>query len=518
MKHPMRQNRQLSGIPLHVSVCTTALAALLVTLAAASPMSAAEPVRAKNVLFLMGDDHAAYVMSVYGNELVRTPNLDRLATQGARFDRAYVNAPVCSPSRQSIITGKLPHASGVTILSTPLAEEQVTIADHLKQFGYATGAIGKMHFNSNLTHGFDYRIDRPDYRRHLQENPPRPPAEGVRVRPQWRPFRDPARIWLNADALPSQYYDEDSESTWFVEKAVEFLEENQENPFCLWLSFYEPHSPFNFPIEFAGRYDPQEMPLPPVGVEDGQWIPAEYRDMSDEDRRGIVSAYYSSVEYLDKNVGLTLDALDRLGLADDTLVVYVGDHGYLLAHHGRFEKHMMWEPAVHAPLLMRAPGLEPKVTDAMVEFIDLVPTILDVLEVKPMDGLQGRSLLPLLEGTTDTHRSYVFSEFLPDNKAMVRTERWKYIFSTGEHDLSMGYQTGNGPPGITHRLYDTVLDPNEHQNLAGRPEFSGVLKTLQFRMLQRFQETDPRAARLPPQFTLEESLVFFCQPPETPSF
>lgn len=133
----------------------------------------AQTQRKPNVLFMMGDDHAPYVMGAYGNQLARTPNLDWLAAGGVRFNHAYPNSPVCTPSRQSLITGKLPHAAGVTLLRTPLAEHQLTIAEHLKQFGYRTGAVGKMHFNSKLKHGFDYRIDLPEYQRWLKERPTR---------------------------------------------------------------------------------------------------------------------------------------------------------------------------------------------------------------------------------------------------------------------------------------------------------------------------------------------------------
>jgi len=474
----------------------------------------ARPFHARNVLFLMADDHAPYVMGAYGNNVVRTPNLDRLAAQGARFTRAYVNSPVCSASRQSIITGKLPHATGVTLLRTPLSDGQLTIAEYLKRFGYATGAVGKMHFNSEKKHGFDYRYDRRDYNEYLKTHPPKQPPASTPVRPRWRPFRDPARIWLNADMRPSNHYDAGSIGTWFVSRAVEFLEANRERPFCLWLSFYEPHSPFNFPIEFAGRYDPNEMPVPAVSAEDARWQPEVFRDLSERDKRGIIASYYTSVEYLDKNIGLVLKALERLGLDKNTLVIYVGDHGYLLGHHDRFEKHMMWEEAVRAPLVIRTPGVAPTVSGAMVEFIDLVPTILDVLGVRPMEGLQGESLVPVLTGKRRRHRDRVFCEFLPDNKAMIRTARWKYIFTAGVHDLAMGYATGNGPPGITHRLYDMENDPHEFHDVAGVAKYSGVLKRLQLKMLERFLATHPAAGELPPNLTLEESLVWFTEPPE----
>ena len=491
----------------------------------------------KNVLFIMGDDHAPYVLGAYDNGIIRTPNLDRLAAEGVRFDRAYVNSPVCSPSRQSIITGKLPHATGVTLLRTPLSTDEVTIADHLKQYGYATGAIGKMHFNGDPEvlraagfgeeviekaddfHGFDYRIDRSDYHRFILENPPETPPAGMSVRPVWRPFQDPAHIWLNADALPAGVYEEHSDGTFLANESIAFLETNKGNPFCLWVSFYEPHSPFNFPVEYAGRYNPDEMPLPEVGPEDLRWIPAVFKNLTDDEKRGIVSAYYSSVEYLDSNIGRVLRALEDLDLDESTLVIYVGDHGYLMGHHGRFEKHMMWEEAVRAPLLIKNIQRfgSNRASGAMVEFIDLVPTILETLNVPPLAGAQGKSLLPLLDGETDEHRTYVFTEFLPDNKAMVRTDQWKYVFTTGQHDLAMGYATGNPPAGITHRLYDVERDPEEKTNLAGKSQYTEVLAELQQLMLQRFQDTHPKAEELPQALSVDEQLSWFCQPPDPPS-
>jgi len=206
----------------------------------------AQTQRKPNVLFMMGDDHAPYVMGAYGNQLARTPNLDRLAAGGVRFNHAYPNSPVCTPSRQSLITGKLPHAAGVTLLRTPLAEHQLTIAEHLKQFGYRTGAVGKMHFNSKLKHGFDYRIDLPEYQRWLKERPTRAVPAQMRVKqPQFRPFVDSARVWLNGDYLPAGRHDEEMAGTFLARRAIEFLEQKSEQPFCLWVSFYEPHSPFD---------------------------------------------------------------------------------------------------------------------------------------------------------------------------------------------------------------------------------------------------------------------------------
>ena len=480
-----------------------------------NPTPKAEAIR--SVLFIMGDDHSADVLGCYGNKIVRTPNLDRLASQGTRFDRAFVNCPMCTPSRQSLITGKLPHAVGVTVLQTPLSENQVTIAEHLKTQGFATGAVGKMHFNSDLKHGFDYRFDKPDHQKYLKEHPPQPLPAGTKVKPVWQPFKDPARIWLNADGLPVGLLDADSEGTYFSSKAIEFLRKNKDNRFCLWVSYNQPHSPFDFPVEYTGKYDPAKMPLPQTSPEDAPWIPAIFRDLKDEDKRGIVAAYYSAVEYHDKNVGLVLDELKRLGLEESTLVVYVGDHGYLLGHHGRFEKHSMWESAVRAPLIVRrgVGRAQAKSNEALVEFVDLVPTILQELNVSGMTGLQGKSFVPVINGTTRTHRDSVFSEYLVDNRVMLRTADWKYVFTTGKADLGLGYATGNPPPGITHALYDLKHDPVETRNLAKDPNHNAKLQELQQALLRRFKETHPMAKELPAGASIEEALVWFCEPPES---
>ncbi len=318
----------------------------------------------------------------------------------------------------------------MTLVQTPLAEEQITIADHLSDLGFKTAAIGKMHFNSDLKHGFEHRVDAKDHDAYLAENPARTPPADQPYKPVWRPFRVSAREWLNADRLPGTgyprpgdpenqgLYDEDSLGKFYVRLAIDFMKRNRDDRLCVWLSFYEPHSPFNFPIEYAAKHDPSEVPLPEASPEDDRWIPAEFRDISSDDKRGIVASYYNSVAHLDDNVGAMLDALEELGLDDSTLVVYVSDHGHLLDHHRRFEKHMMWEEVVRVPMIVRYPGLEPRTESALVEMVDLTPTILDVLGAPPMEGQNGRSLLALLQGETGEHRDVVFR-----NTSMT-TKRW----------------------------------------------------------------------------------------------
>jgi arylsulfatase A-like enzyme len=425
-----------------------------------------------NVLWIITDDHAAYVTGAYGNKIVRTPNLDRLAASGMRFDRAYCNAPVCTASRQSFLTGRYPRTIGVTLLRTALPETEPTLAEMLAGAGYQTAAIGKMHFNSPLTHGFQLRIDHAEYRQWLRQRGPRPVPDDIEVLPPWKPFRDPARIWLNGMYVPYGAWDADMAGTYFAQEGAKFLAAKRQKPFFLIVSLYEPHSPFRFPIEFRGRHDPAKFPVPKVGPEDDAQIPAIFRELTDAEKQGIAAAYYTSTEFADKNVGIVLDALEESGHADDTLVMYFGDNGYLLGHHGRFEKHCSYEEAVRMPLLVRLPGrVQPGTsTKALVEFIDLVPTVLDFCGLATPGAVQGRSLVNVLTGKTDRHRDQVFVEYAQNDEVMVRDDRYKLVFIRGKRPRTDGYATGRPLPGHTLKLFDLENDPGEFTNLAGRPE------------------------------------------------
>ena len=494
----------LLPVMLHPSACTS------------PPEQASGDPGFDNIVVIIGDDHAAYALGCYGNDRIRTPNLDRLAENGLRFTRAYANAPLCSASRQSILTGRYPHAAGVTLLRTSFPEEQHTIAEHLQKRGFRTGVFGKTHFNNEGRHGFETMVSRSDWQQYLEQHPPAPIPDSIDSYGPWRPFHDPAAIWLNAAKKPLPYRDEEMEDTYYARRAAAYIESNRDRRFCVWVGFHNPHSPFNFPVEYRDKYDPAGMILPPGSPEDDRWIPEVFRNLTDEEKRGIIASYYTSVEHLDKNAGLIIDKIDELGLGDRTLIVYIGDQGYLLGHHKRFEKHMMWEEAIRSPLLIRGGSRfgRGRTVDALTEFIDLAPTILEALGIGAMPESYGQSLMPVLKGETGTHKDFAFSEFLVDNKAMIRSDRWKYIFSTGKRDLGQGYATGNPPPGITHRLYDLHSDPYEHHDVSKDPDKQAVLTEMQQTMLDLFRATYPGADTIPASLSVEEQLVRFCVAPD----
>lgn len=485
---------------------------LVPLLLSAVPLLAADP--KPNVLWICADDLAAYPLGCYGDKLAKTPNIDTLAKSGVRFDGAYCNSPVCTASRQSFLTGRYPRSLGVTQLKTALPDGTPTLATMFKAAGYDTASIGKMHFNSQLKHGFDVRIDAPDHRKELTARKSQPLPDGVEVQPKWQPFKDHARTWLNAKALPFGATDADMPGTFYAAKGVEQIGAKRDKPFFLMVSFYEPHSPFHFPVEDRGTFDPTKFPVPKVSAGDDWHIPAIFRDLTDAEKQGVTAAYYTSVAYLDRNVGQLLAALKKAGLEENTLVILTGDHGYMLGHHGRFEKHCCYEPAVRAPLLVRLPGVTKAGTSnsALTEFIDIAPTLLESCGVKVPDAVQGKSLLPVLSGKVAAHRERVFVEYSENEEAMVRDARWKLVYTTGARKREDGYETGKPLPGRVVQLFDTEKDPDETTNLANKPEHAGRVSELTAALEKHLTATAREPKLIPKTDDVHQRLSQLLQP------
>jgi arylsulfatase A-like enzyme len=468
-----------------------------------------------NFLFLIADDHAGYVLGAAGNKLAETPNLDRLAREGTHFRRHFCNSPVCTPSRQSFLTGQMPSMAGVTVLRTALSEDKPTIAKQLKKAGYSTAVFGKMHFNRasrDGMHGFDHMMCEDAVNKAWgAAGPGRPVAAEVKTKPQWRPFRDHARVWLNAEGLPYPRHDEDMKGTWIAREAGRYMEQMKDKPFALWVSLHEPHSPFDFPVEDTGHFEAKRFPVHKVGPEDGGQIPLIYRDLSPEEKQGIAAAYYTSTRFLDRNMGRVLDKLESLGLAENTVVVYLADHGYCLGQHGRFEKHCGYDPALHVPLIMRWPGrIRQGVVEDLTEHIDVTPTILDLLGAPPMEAMHGQSLRPYLEGRKPSSpREHIFSQYLENEEAFVRTDRWKYIQCSGRRERTDGYKTDKPTPGPYHRLYDLKADAGEFTDVASRhPQ---VVAAMQQKLLDRFRRTHPEVDK-EPRLGRQEAIEWYLRP------
>ena len=476
----------------------------------------------RNVIVIISDDHAWHSQGSYGNEHIRTPRLDRLASEGILFTNAYCNSPICSASRQSILTGKYPQATGVTLLFTPFRETgNRTIAHHLGEHGFSSKLIGKTHFNHWIWYpvwedwpkmGFDTIIENSAHRTWLNQRDREPLPEGMDFYERISPLEDPAGFW-NAGNLPHPVYDNESQGVFFAREAIKFMEANKNDRFLLWLAFNEPHAPFHYPVEYSGSYDPAEVPLAEGSPEDDRWVPEIFRGLSEDERRGIMAAYYTCVEYMDRNIGMVTDALEDMGIRENTLIVYLSDNGYLLNHHKRFEKHTMWAESVRIPWIISGNGLQQGVvSDAIIEGVDLVPTISDLLGLPPLEEAQGISYRSLLTGGREELKQFAYSIYLEDNMAMVSNKRWKYVFMTGKRDLGLEYATGYGAPGITHFLYDLENDPGETRNLASYPDNQEILADMKEELLKWFKKTHPDARVMPERLSLDGKLAWFCEP------
>ena len=473
-------------------------------------------IQVPNFLFLMADDHAGYALGCDGNRQAETPHLDRLASQSVRFSRHYCNSPICTPSRQSLFTGQLPHMSGVTLLATPLAEGKPTIASQLRKAGYHTAVFGKMHFNRPGRSGlFGLNICMTeDVIAHdwNQQASVRAVPSGIDTKPPWRPFQEPARIWLNADKLPFPRYYEDMKGTYIARQAARYLEDRKREgrAFALWVSFMEPHSPYDFPLEDRDRFQPATFLPPQIGPEDQPQVPAVFNELTETDKRGIIAAYYTSVRFLDRNIGVVLDKLAELGLERDTFLVYTADHGYFLGQHGRFEKHYGYDPALRVPLMMRWPGrIRPNLVRDLTEHVDVPATIMDLLEVEPLPLQHGHTLRPYLEGRgLAPRRDHIFSEYLETEQAYLRTERHKFIYCSGRR-LDW-YRPAQPIRGRWRRLYDLKKDPDEFHDIAAR--HPDLVRHCEGLLLDRFRHTHPDASGEPAGLTPEAALDYYVRP------
>lgn len=476
------------------------------------------PVERPNLLLIIADDHGGGRMGIEGDPRKATPNLDAMAREGVLFERAYCNSPLCTPSRQSLIAGKLPHAVGVTQLTTRLSDEVLTMGEWFRDLDYRTAAIGKMHFNGPSSHGFATRIDTPDWREHLREHPPR----GGDHRRPWRPFQDPAAVWLNSECRPMGLPTASMQSTYFADRALEYLKQygSGDRPFAMIVSFYDPHSPFHFPDDWKRRFKPEEFSVPPVSERDRLEQPEIFASMTPEQVRGVQAAYYTSLSFVDAQVGRLIRGLDESKLSRRTLVVYVGDNGYMLGQHGRFEKHCCYEPAVRIPLIVRWPGTIDggrRVVE-LVEMIDILPTVLGLMRLPAPPGLQGLDLDPMVRGEPGARgRDAVFSEYPENEEAMVRTARFKLIVGTGRRLRQDGYQTGRPLPGPSLRLFDEEKDPDEARDLADDPEYRSVKEDLLRRMHRRLTTTREGREPVPAGLSQLEAIHWCLIPRDRPA-
>lgn len=440
-----------------------------------------------NVLLILSDQHRRDLAGCYGHPLVRTPALDRLAADGLRYDRAFCPSPLCGPSRSAIVTGRHVHNCGAwahRFMREPM--DAPTLGEVFRSAGYATAAFGKLHVkgeNDDRDLGFDERA----LRVYTPTKTDYPHAVGAE---DFHRYEARDRHSLNPRNEPIDLPESRIMDTMVTDRCVDFMERRRDEPFLLWMGLDRPHPAWFAPRRFHEMYDPDDMPLPesiwaskdhlPRSIRDNPQFPVITREaMSDRELRCCIAAYCACITYTDYQVGRALDALDRLGLAERTIVVYSTDHGDNLFEHGLVHKHCFYEPSVRVPLIVRAPGRVPanETREEPVNLIDLLPTLAELCGVDAPENMDGRSLTDTIRAPGETGRDAVFSEFYEwgTPERMIRTDRYKYVHSRGDR----------------HQLYDLREDPNELVNLTADPAYADLCRELDERVTDGWTFPDP---------------------------
>lgn len=411
-----------------------------------------------NVLHIVADD-LNNDLGCYGHPVVKTPHLDRLAARGVRFQRAYCNYPVCNPSRTSFLSGRRPDTTGVVDNVTPprtLLPDALFLPEYFRQNGYRTIKVGK------IFHTGDKYEDPRSWDTDIRETSraKNPPAEQIARR------QGPSGVVLNVE-------DRDTWDGFVARRAVEFLEEcsKEEKPFFLAAGFRRPHSPYIAPERYFALYDPDQLKPrsgPPEHLANIPDLALTYRlgePKFPTQRPGdTIAAYYASLSFLDAQVGVLLDALDRLQLWEKTVVLFHSDHGYHLGEHGGlWHKMCLFDETTRVPLLVAAPGKKPARSSGLVELVDLYPTLAELCGLKTPAGLEGTSFAPLLDQPDRKWKRAVFT-VVSRGRAIKGTEKLDPT-RMGRTVFDGRWRYTEWPDG-TAELYDHEKDPFEYANLA----------------------------------------------------
>lgn len=492
-------------------IAATALCATLIFLALQSnEQLAAQQAQRPNILFFAVDDLRTD-LGCYGDKEVKSPHIDALAQRGMVFRRAYCQQAVCSPSRTSLLTGLRPDSTRVYDLVTHFRNtvpDVVSLPQHFRESGYYTVGMGKIYHS-----GYDDPKSWSEPHRDgkgenyvLEENKQRMAAaakakaeakskkKGGSAARRGEPFE-------MAD-VPDNAYHDGSLADMAVSKLQELKGKNQ--PFFLAVGFLKPHLPFNSPKKYWDLYDPAQLKLatnpfkpqdaPPYAVTDfGELrnyfgVPAT-GPVNDDMARKLIHAYRAASSFTDANVGRVLAALDRLGLRENTIVVLWGDHGWKLGEHASWCKHSNMENDTNAPLILAAPGTKSagQSTTALVEFVDIYPTLCDLAGLTLPAHLEGKSMKPLLEDPQRPWKSAAFSQYPRSYEGQqlmgyaLRTDRYRYI----------EWQDRKSREVVTRELYDHQTDPAENQNVASRAENRDLLSKLSTQLSAGWKQARP---------------------------
>lgn len=473
----------------------------------------AADVKRPNVLFLISDD-LNNMLGCYGDKLAKTPNIDRLAARGVRFDRSYCAFPLCGPSRNSLLTGLYPNSTGILANAQIFRQtipSQQSMPQVFRNAGYFAARIGKLyHYNVPKSVGTNGHDDPASWELELN------PAGVDRLEEEDRIFSLlPGQFGGSLSWYASPKSDEHhtdglmaADAEWVLERCAK----RKDRPFFLAVGFFRPHTPYVSPKPYFDLYPENDMPVVQGVKEDQADIPAaglgshkkEHDKLTDDLRRQTRQGYLASISFMDAQVGRVVDALDRLGLSDNTIIVFTSDHGYHMGEHGLWQKMSLFEESSRVPMLIVAPGVAKKGVAAKspVSQVDLFPTLAELCGVKAPANIQGQSLVPMLKDTSVAGRGWALTQVMRGggpNRASVttnvgsdgkrffgyslRTPRWRYT------------EWDEGEKG--RELYDHDADPRELTNLADKPEHAKTVEELSQQVRAAAKTTFPASGMTP---------------------
>lgn len=448
--------------------------------------------RTPNILVICSDEHNPRMAGYRNHPYVKTPNLDRLATEGVHFTRAYCNSPVCGPSRMSFITGKYVHEIESWFMRIPLNRNEMTWARRLDQAGIPATMLGKMDFSGDYQDGgfTEHKIllKRPEW------NPyPRTSPWSARLEGYSRP--DKRKHLVHAGAMEQEviggveqypqylgFYNHDRKVTdWALEFLRDKGSKSNNKPWALYVGLLYPHWPFRVPQRYFDMYYPDNIEMPRDAVFPNERLHPSLQhfqkalnlgEVTEDMIRRTVAAYYGMITAMDEMIGEILDELKNQGLDEDTYVIYTSDHGESLGEHGLFYKQCSYESSVGVPLIIKGPDLpKGRVVNDIVSLVDLYPTIMDIAGLECEQDRQGSSWLRLIHGDKTGHKGYAFSEFhgnfFKDDWFMIVKDNYKYTYYTDQR------------PSLFH----LAEDPYEMNDLATDPAYKEIL--LEFEKLLR---------------------------------
>lgn len=455
-----------------------------ISTSARAQISKKAPPAKPNVLFIISDDLNT-ALSGFGHPQCKTPNLDRLADRGVCFGNMHCQYPVCGSSRASIMSGLYPYTNhtlgnkGTLRGSMP---DVVTMSQMFRNNGYYAARVSKiyhMRIPSDILAGTTEHDDPQSWDETINIKGPEHEAPGEAA--QWSPKDTSSQTFQSVSATGGDSVHADGMA---ADKAIGLLGKLQDKPFFLAVGFVRPHVPLVAPASYFDLYDREQMLVPEVPADDLHDVPKIIRNYKEIDSRygvtaelhkGLLQAYYASVSYMDAQAGRVLAALEANGLADNTIVVFTSDHGYLLGHHNKFQKQHLFEESTRVPFIVSVPWLEDqhgRTTGKITELIDLYPTLAQLSQLSAPADLQGTSLLPLLKDVESAawtkEQAFTISR---SGGESLRTDQWRFT------------QWGFGKSG--YELYDLKNDPGEFTNQANNPEYAQRLEQMRKGLVEK---------------------------------